>query len=121
MSDDAPDVVVDVPLERPFYDLLRLEVERDDTGYETVEDLLKNGAWRLLSDLHSEFETQAEAPVGVSDEAARRMLLRAEFKRQTREGDGDLAWWDVVNNFVQVDPVILDESDEEVRPDWMEE
>ncbi|WP_135535373.1 hypothetical protein [Halostella pelagica] len=116
---ESPEVAVDLSLERPFYELLRLEVDRDDSNFESVDELIETWVWVQLTRYHDRFGARVESPINVSDETVDRMMLRAEFARQ-RGKDPQFAWWDVVSDFVQVDPVILDEAGDEVRPDWLE-
>lgn len=107
-----PAVTLEIPLEQPFYDLLRIELE--GTNHENLEDLVRSWLWVQLDRRFYERADPCDVPVGVTDEVADRLVLRAEFYRQLGK-DPETAWADTVTEFVDVRPVVLDENDEDVR------
>jgi hypothetical protein len=111
---DTVTVDVSLSLSRPLYEVAALEADRSE--HESVEtwltSLLRH---RLLSVHDDDLHTNAEPIVGVSDDVAERIRLLAEARRQA--GD-DFPWADTVDEFVTMHPVLLDECDRDIRPEW---
>ncbi|MFC3957565.1 hypothetical protein [Halovivax cerinus] len=114
-TDGAGDVSIDVTFERPFYDLIRLELEDDRLAHETVEEFVRAAAWFFLTTRHKEHEQEVEALVGVSEDIANRLVLRAKFEQESKGKDPETAWYDTVDSFIQVAPVLEDPAGKDVR------
>jgi len=111
------DLTLHVPVHSSLYEVLQLEARRED--YDLVEDCIRSILYQHINKVHHEqFRQHVTPPVGVSDEAAERMQLMAEFRR---DAGSDRPWHDTVGEFLGLFAEPLDEGHEEVRPEWVDD